>query len=179
MSVRFFCAVVSTVILMSAGLVQAQSGLLIPDFPVARDVPGAVVVPDPNIDHKVVFDIVVAAENVDEINPRLQVVARYLNTLAKYGVPAENRHIAVVFHRASTPVILKNEEFKARNDGHANPNIELLRALHAAGVKLHVCGQAVLGRKIDAEDILPEIQVDLWALTTLIDYQLKGYVKIG
>ena len=162
---------------MSAAL--AQTSLPVPDAPVARDVPGAVLLPDPTMDHKVVFDIVVAAENVDEINPRLTVVARYVNTLVKYGVPADKRHIAVVFHRASTPVILKDEEFMARNDGHKNPNIEIIRQLHAAGVKFHICGQAMLGRNIDPKDILPEIQVDLWALTTLIDYRLKGYVQIG
>jgi intracellular sulfur oxidation DsrE/DsrF family protein len=167
---------------LAAGAVTsavAQSSLPVPGAAVARDVPGAVLLPDPTMDHKVVFDIVVAAENVDDINPRLSVVARYVNTLAKYGVPAEKRHIAVVFHRASTPVILSNQEFKARNNGHANPNIEIIRQLHAAGVKFHVCGQAVLGRNIDPKDILPEIQVDLWALTTLIDYRLKGYVQIG
>lgn len=32
-----------------------------------------------------------------------------------------------------------------------------------AGVDFRVCGQAVLGMKIDHKTILPEIQVDLWA----------------
>ncbi len=31
----------------------------------------------------------------------------------------------------------------------------------------------VLGRDIDPDTILPEIQLDLWALTTLIDLQLR------
>jgi hypothetical protein len=37
----------------------------------------------------------------------------------------------------------------------------------------------VLGRKIDPETIMPEIQVDLWALTTIINFELRGYVRIG
>ena len=179
MTRRLLAALFVTLTIGAIASVAAQTNLPVPNAAVARDVPGAVLLPDPNMDHKVVFDVIVAAENVDDINPRLAVVARYVNTLAKYGVPPENRHIAVVFHRASTPVILKNAEFKARNDGHANPNIEIIQQLHAAGVKFHVCGQAVLGRNIDTKDILPEIQVDLWALTTLIDYRLKGYVQIG
>jgi hypothetical protein len=42
-----------------------------------------------------------------------------------------------------------------------------------------VCGQAVLGQKIDPKDIQPEIQLDLWALTTIVNMQRRGYVRIG
>jgi hypothetical protein len=37
----------------------------------------------------------------------------------------------------------------------------------------------VLARGIDENDLLPEIQVDYWALTTLIELGRQGYVKIG
>ena len=160
-------------------LAQSSDALPVPGIAPARDVPGAQLLPDPNVMHKVVFDVVNAAPAVDEVNPWLPAIARYVNTLADHGVPAENRQIAVVFHQGSTPVILKNDEYKARNDGVDNPNIDLIRSLANAGVKFHVCGQAVLGRDIDPETIQPEIQLDLWALTTLIDLQLDGYVLIG
>ena len=162
-----------------AGTVDGQEILPVPGYSAARDLPGAKMLPDPAVEYKVVFDAVVAAGNVDDVNPMLAAVARYLNTLAEHGVPPENRKIAVVFHQAAGPVVLRNEEFKARHDGHDNPNIELLRNLHAAGVKLHVCGQGMLARKIDPEDILEEIQLDLWALTTLIEFGRQGYVRIG
>ena len=157
----------------------AEDNLPIPGYSAARDVANAQLLPDPNVVHKVVFDAVRAAENIDDVNPMLVAVARYLNTLAKYGVPPENRKIAVVFHQAAGPVVMKNEAFKARHDGHDNPNIELIRNLHAAGVSLHVCGQGMLSREIDPKDILDEIQLDLWALTTLIEFGRQGYVKIG
>jgi len=35
------------------------------------------------------------------------------------------------------------------------------------------------GGKIDAKDIMPEVQRDLWALTTLIALQQQGYVLIA
>jgi len=157
----------------------AEDNLPIPGYGAARDVENAQLLPDPNVEHKVVFDAVRAAENIDDVNPMLVAVARYLNTLAKYGVPPENRKIAVVFHQAAGPIVMKNEAFKARHDGHDNPNIELIRNLHAAGVSLHVCGQGMLSREIDPKDILDEIQLDLWALTTLIEFGRQGYVKIG
>jgi intracellular sulfur oxidation DsrE/DsrF family protein len=86
---------------------------------------------------------------------------------------------AVVLHQGATEVILNNAAFKARNDGNDNPNIALIQDLKKAGVDLRVCGQAVLGRKIDPATIQPEIELDLWALTTLTNLELRGYVHVG
>jgi intracellular sulfur oxidation DsrE/DsrF family protein len=158
---------------------QAQDELPITGYPAARDVPNAKMLPDPNRELKVVFDAAAAAENVDDVNPMLVAVARYVNTLAKYGVPQDKRKIAVVMHQGATPIILKNDEFKARYDGHDNPNIDLIRQLNAAGVAFHVCGQGATAQKIAPEDILDEVQLDLWALTTIIELGMQGYVKIG
>lgn len=164
-----------------AGALFAQSAetLPVPGSPVARDVPGAKELPDPTVTYKVVFDLATAAPKIDDINPGLTLVARYVNTLAKYGVPADHRKIAVVFHQNATEVILNNETFKARNNGHDNPNIDLIRTLKKAGVDFRVCGQSVLAHKMDPKTIQPEIELDLWALTTLVDLQLQGYVHVS
>lgn len=128
---------------------------------------------------EVVFDLSRAAKNVGDVNPGLSGVARYVNTLAKYGVPPEHRKIAIVIHRDATEIIVDNATFKARNGGHDNPNLALIKNLKQAGVDLHVCGQAVLAKHIDPHTIVPEIQLDLWALTTLTTLQLEGYVHVG
>ena len=47
-----------------------------------------------------------------------------------------------------------------------------------ASVKL-VDGRAVVGMKIDKATILPEIQVDLWAMTSAINLVMKGYARVG
>ena len=166
------------VILTPAGA-QAGQALPVPGVDPARDIPGAKEVPDATTEYKVLFDVVRAPETSTDVNPILQAAARYVNTLAKVGVPAEHRHIAVIFHQGGTPAILKNEEYKARNHGRDNPNIAIIQALEKAGVEFRVCGQAVLGMNIDQKDIQPEIQVDLWALTTIINMELRGYVRIG
>lgn len=159
---------------------SAQSAdLPVPGVAPARDVPNAKEVPDKTTEYKVLFDVARAPEKPTDVNPMLQAAARYLNTLAKVGVPAEHRKIAVIFHQGGTPAILKSEEFKKRNNGQDNPNIALMQALAKAGVEFHVCGQAVLGAKIDPKDIQPEVQLDLWALTTIVNMELRGYVRIG
>jgi intracellular sulfur oxidation DsrE/DsrF family protein len=172
-------AAAASVGLASPLLAQSTHTLPVPNIEAARDVPGAHELPDPTVTHKVVIDIAAAATEIGDVNPWLTGAARYVNTLAKYGVPADHRKIAVVLHQGSTEIILNNETFKARNDGHDNPNVALIQNLAAAGVEFHVCGQAVLGRDIDPETIMPEIQLDLWALTTLINLQLEGYVLVG
>jgi intracellular sulfur oxidation DsrE/DsrF family protein len=153
--------------------------LPIPDAAVAKDIPGAKELPDPNTVYKVVFDIAKAADKVDDVNPMLPAIARFVNTLAKNGVPADHRKIAVVMHQGGTAIILNDEAFKARHDGHANPNIDMIRKLAKAGVDFRVCGQSVLANKIDPKTILPEIELDLWALTTLVNLETRGYVRIG
>lgn len=162
-----------------AGTVEADESLPVPGYDAGRDYPGAPNSPDPKIEYKVVFDMVMTDDNLDDPYPMLPVIAKYINTLARFGVPAENRKIAVVLHRGSGLIGLRNEAFKTRNDGHDNPNIELIRKLHAVGVSFHMCGQGVLALGIDEADIMDEIQVDYWALTTLIELGRQGYVKIG
>lgn len=176
-----FAALLSAALFGLSGRVIAQSAqsLPLPDSPVATDIPGARELPDPNLVYKVVFDIGKAAPKIDEVNPGLISIARYFNTLAKNGVPADHRKIVVVFHQGGTEMILNNAAFKARNDGHDNPNIATIRNMKKAGIDFRVCGQAVLGKKIETDTILPEIELDLWALTTITNLELRGYVHVG
>jgi intracellular sulfur oxidation DsrE/DsrF family protein len=157
--------------------VPARAQLPIPGVNPARDVPDAHEMPDPNTEYKVLF-MVGAGPKPDEVNPTLMAVARYVNTLAKAGVPADKRKIAVMI-RGGIDMILKDDAYKARHDGKSNPNIDIIEKLAKAGVSLRVCGQGVVGMKLDRAAILPEIQIDLWAMTTAINLGLQGYVRVG
>ena len=162
----------------SRALAQSAQNLPIPDGPVAQQIPGAKELPDPQMDYKVVFDISKAAPKADEVNPGLTGIVRYLNTLAANGVPASHRKIAVVFHQDGTDIVMNNDAFKARY-GHDNPNVALIHQMKEAGVDFRVCGQAVLAHKIDPKTINRDIELDLWALTTLVNLQLRGYVRVA
>ena len=166
------------VALLASASPAAAQALPVPGVEAARDVPGAKEMPNPSIVHKVVFDMATAGKPT-EVHPMLQAVARYVNTLAKTGVPAANRKVAVVFHQGATDYIMTNESYKPRHEGQDNPNLAMIQALKKAGVDFRVCGQATLGRKIDAKDIMPEVQRDLWALTTIIALQQQGYVLVA
>jgi len=159
---------------------QPAPALPVSGYNAAHDVSGAHELPDPKMDYKVVFAVGNGAKERTEINPMLPTVATYLNTLAKHGVPADHRHLAVMFHQRSDDVdiVMSNDAYKARY-GIDNPNIAVIHALKQAGVDVRVCGQALSARKIDPGQVNPDIQIDLWALTSLVNLQMKGYVRVG
>jgi intracellular sulfur oxidation DsrE/DsrF family protein len=167
-----------TVLVGLTGSIYAQD-LAVPGAGVAKDVPGAKELPDPNRMYKVVFDIGKAAPKADEVNPALMTIGNFVNTLAKWGVPADHRKIAVILHKGGSDMIFTNEAYRARTEGLDNPNIDMIKKLTAAGVSFRVCGQGVTAKKIARKDILPEIEVDLWAMVAMVNLQLDGYVHIG
>lgn len=160
---------------------DSTNPLPVPGYEAARDLPGAHELPDPNTDYKVVFSVGQDSKNPREVHPMLPTIALYVNTLAKYNVPASHRHIVVMFHQRSADfdLVMNNEAYKARYNGQDNPNIALIHALKQAGVDFRVCGQGLFGRKIDPKDVNPDIQIDLWAMTTMVNLQMKGYARVG
>lgn len=166
----------------SAGPTRADSPkpLLVPGYDVSQDLPGAKELPDPKTDYKVVFADNVDAKNPGDVNPMLPTIATYVNTLGKYGVPLEHRHIVIMFHHRTPDmdIVMTNEAYRARYN-RDNPNIAIIRALKEAGVDIRACGQGLIARKIEANQVNPDIQTDLWALTSLVNLQLKGYVRVG
>ena len=171
-------------VLASTSFGPANAGsdkpLLVPGYDAARDLPGARELPDPKTDYKVVFADGQDAKNPGDVNPMLPTIATYVNTLGKYGVPAEHRHIVIMFHQRTPDIdiVMSNDAYKERYS-RDNPNIAIIHALKQAGVDIRVCGQGLILRKIDPKQVNPDISIDLWAMTTLVNLQLKGYVRVG
>ena len=157
---------------------QTESKLPMAGYNAAKHFAGAKELPDPGTDYKVVFSVAANAKD-NEIHPTLKTIALYLNTLADQGVPANHRHIAAVFHQGGGDAVLVNDVYKSRHNGVDNPNIAMLKQLKDAGVELRVCGQGLLGKKLEPSQVLPGVQADLWAMTTMVNLQLRGYVRVG
>lgn len=173
-------AVMLTVMAAGAGAAFAQAPALpLPEYGVTPDVAGAANRPDPALTYKLVFDITRAAPGFDTKNPGLVGLARYINTLAQHGVAPDHRQIAVVLHGPATDVIMTDAAYATRTGAKANPNTQLIRDLKAAGVDLHVCGQAARGRNISREMAVPEVIRDLSGNISLINFQVRGYVLVG
>jgi len=163
----------------AAPIDQAASGALpVASAPAAKDFAGAKEKPLPATDYKVVFSVSAQVKD-NEIHPTLKMIGLYLNTLAQNGVPAKNRHIAAMFHQGGGDAVFSNDVYKARHNGVDNPNIAALKELHEAGVELRVCGQGLIGKKVEPSQLLPGVQADLWALVTMVNLQARGYVRVG
>src|SRR5947209_20380136 len=93
---------------------DSSTPLLVPGYEAARDLPGARELPDPKTDYKVVFADGQDAKNPGDVNPMLPTIATYVNTLGKHGVPAEHRHIFIMFnHRTpNIDIIMTNNANK-------------------------------------------------------------------
>jgi len=166
----------------AVGLLGTRTALAQPLPVPSAGLPGYIAgmkeVPDPGLDYRVLFDLQSAPAAGPD--PRLQSVARYLNSLAEYGVPPQRRHLVVLVHAAATPLVLDNAAYGAAAHavGHANPNAALIARMRSAGVQFRVCGQALLARHLTPAQLLPGVQMDLWALSTLVNLQLQGYAHI-
>ena len=159
---------------------EKDDALLVPDMPAAADIPGAFELPDPSVNYKVVFSVNRDPQSPDDVNPMFNAMATYLNTLGMHGVPAEHRNIVAMIHHRTEgfDIVMTNEAYKKRH-GRDNPNIEIIRKLKQAGVDIRLCGQGLIGREIDAKDVNPDIQIDLWAMTSIINLEMAGYAHIG
>ncbi|MEQ1729531.1 MAG: DsrE family protein [Vicinamibacterales bacterium] len=163
----------------SANAAPAADGRLpVASAEAAKDFPGAKERPNPGTDYRVVFSVSAKVKD-DEVHPTLKMIGLYLNTLANNGVPAKKRHIAAMFHQGGGDAVFSNEIYKTRHGGVDNPNVAVLKELHEAGVELRVCGQGLIGKKVDPSQLLPGVQADLWAMVTMVNLQSRGYVRVG
>ena len=148
--------------------------------PVVRSAGAVFPIPDPDfetrpdVEYRLAFEMVNAAESPDQLNVVLNSVARYLNMHAQAGVPADHVEAAVVVHGPAGWELLGDEAYRVKH-GVDNPNAELIRELSYAGVKIILCGQTAASRGIPREGLMPEVQVALSAMTAFLVLQEDGF----
>lgn len=161
--------------LFSASLcAQQKVNPVIPSYGGIYPIEEATVKPDGKLVYKIVVDVVTGSDDPQELSAGLNNVARMLNLHAVGGVPPGKMEVVLAIHGGATFATLNNELYQEKF-GVDNPNIGLVRELKAAGVKLVVCGQSLIGRGISPEALQPEIELATSMLTTVSMYQMKGY----
>lgn len=152
----------------------ATMGPVIPDFGPVFDVQGQEVPVPTDMEFKVLFDIAAGTQEPGGLSAELNTVARYINMNARAGVPLEQIKVAVVLHGLGSRDVLGAESFEQRF-GVENPNIPLVQQLAAAGVQLYICGQSAMVNGYTDEELLPEVQMALSAMTMRTVLQNQGY----
>ncbi len=130
--------------------------------------------PDPNLDYKILIELVHDMDKPERINFSASNVARLINLHAVGGVKKENLDVAVVIHAEATNSIINNEAYQKKYDKD-NPYIDLFKELSEAGVEIIVCGQSLALYRNEVKDVIPQVKIATSALTAVSTYQLKGY----
>jgi len=140
-------------------------------------VTGATEIPDPNMDYKIIFEVV--SNNPDstikEINAGLDEVARVINLHIASGIPVARIKPVIVVHAAALNAIKNNESFQKKYKTD-NPSLKLIADMEKMGAQFIACGQAMAFFDVKKDELLPEVKISLTAQTAISSYQLKGYV---
>ncbi|MEI6086634.1 MAG: DsrE family protein [Bacteroidota bacterium] len=153
---------------------QEKSTPLVKGFGAVYDVPFAVEKPNPDFKYKILVDVNSASEKPELMNEGIENVAKILNLHNLGGVSEKNLDVVLVVHGAAAFNLMNNSAYKQKFSVD-NPNLPLIEALGKAGVKIFICGQTVLKRNIDYQQLAPEVTIALSAITTITNYSLKGY----
>jgi intracellular sulfur oxidation DsrE/DsrF family protein len=166
--------------LVASGGVGAAppAGPVISDFGITHTPPNAAERPDPTLRYRVVFNVTRAAAAPGDINPSLNRAARLINLLAEDGVRIAPGDIVAIVHGEATPAIMTDASYAKRTLARSNPNLALIRRLKEAGVRVSVCSQALHSQMVALDDVDPLVVVDVSALVTLANFQLRGYALI-
>jgi intracellular sulfur oxidation DsrE/DsrF family protein len=156
---------------------QEKTNPLNKNFGAVYPVSFAVEKPDPGLKYKILVDVNTASDKPEMINENLEVVAKILNLHILGGVPEKNLHVVLVVHGAAAFNLMNNFAYQHKYSVD-NPNLPLLAELGRAGVKIFICGQTILKRNIDYQQLAPEVTVALSAITTITNYTIKGFTVL-
>lgn len=148
----------------SASSPERVSGPVISPWGATYVVPADSLMPPADASFKVKFDVATSPADAAAVNPAIETLARFLNMHVRAGVPRERISLALVLHGTAARDALGHAGYRARH-GVDNPNLPLLEALGAAGVRIYLCGQSAAGRGLGWEEIAPAAKVALSALT--------------
>lgn len=170
-------SLIAVVFFVTVSFAQDKVNPIIKDFGSVYEIPDAAEKPDPKMTYKLLVDLVMTSTKPDTINLGIEAACTLLNLHGVGGVPREKIKMVMAVHNAAGYTVVNNEAYKARYKVD-NPNLPMINALLAAGVKIVVCGQTLKKRGIDPATLVPGVGVATSALTTITTHQLKGYALI-
>lgn len=179
--IRYFssCSLIlfSSFCLMQSAHADTSRTPLIAGYGKLYDTPDAAFQPDSTQRYKLVFKVSEAASNAADINPGLNEVARVINLYGRSGVPLSQIDAVVAVNGGATPAMLDEQHYH-KLFGAANPNLQLIKALNDAGVKVTLCSQALAWHHYDPHWVAAPVITTPSALTTMTVLQNQGYALL-
>ncbi|MCA9003838.1 MAG: DsrE family protein [Planctomycetaceae bacterium] len=131
----------------------------------------------PRPESKICVDLTKGGD-ADQLNPSIEKLARYVNIYQGAGKAPASVQIAVVLHGDATLCVLNDDAYAQRFKTESNPNLDCLHELHEAGVEIYVCGQSLIGKGGQPEEVVVFADVSVSALTSLVNLQTDGYAYV-
>ena len=178
MKIWFAVAALVTIAAASPSFAQQHRAPAVESFGASFPTEGALERPDPALRYRVVFPVTKASADPAKPNASLERVARFLNLLAADGVHVKPGDIVAILYGPATQIITNDAVYAAQTKVPNNPNIALITKLRAAGVVVAVCGQALRAHKYEGKDVAPGVRVDVSAMTTMANLQLRGWALL-
>lgn len=149
--------------------------------PVIGNFGGVVPLPDaaqqPRPASKLVIDLTRGGPP-GSLNPGVEKIARFVNIYGGAGARPATASMAVVLHGDATLCVLNDEAYAAKFGTDGNPNLACIEAAHEAGVEIYVCGQSLIKKGGQPEDVAGFADVAVSALTSLVNLQADGYAYV-
>lgn len=155
---------------------SAQTGeALIQKLGASNPIPNPGFPADKTLEYKIAWDVTTGPEKPDGIAPGFRRPANFLVMSDAEGLSRDKVHLAIIVRGPAALSLRQNAAYKAAA-GVDNASIPLLEALHEAGVKIIVCGQALIGLKVERDELLPFVQVATSATMARATLHAQGYV---
>lgn len=158
-------------------LAAPATGPVIENFGPVYEVPGTAFNLAAGQEYRVVMDVASGPDDPSRVNSGIESAARFLNMHARSGIDPAQLEMAVVLHGSAAGAAL-SDAAHARHFGAPNGSAALVRELAGAGVKIYLCGQSAAHRGFAAEELLPEVELALSAMTVHVRLQQEGYRAI-
>jgi uncharacterized protein len=134
-------------------------------------------VEQPRSGSRIVVDLTQGAEP-DKLNPAIEKIARYVNIYGGAGKEPADVQICVVVHDDATLSVLNSDAYSAKFDTEGNPNLACLHQLHKAGAEILVCGQSLVAKGHEPDDVVVFVKTAVSALTALVNHQADGFAYV-
>ena len=151
-----------------------ENPAIAPYGPIAH-LPDAVQQPRPG--SKLLVDLT-GGGDPDKLLKSIEKVARYVNIYKGAGSEAQQVDITVVIHGDATLAVLNDDAYAKKFGLEGNPNLDCLHKLHDAGVELLVCGQSLISKGGQPQEVVVFIDTAVSALTALVNLQSDGYAYV-
>ncbi|HEY3286046.1 MAG TPA: DsrE family protein [Gemmatimonadaceae bacterium] len=165
--------------LLAPSAAAAQSGeATLRQYGTPTPVPNPSFHGDKTVEYKVLWDVSTAPARPSEMPAGMARPANFLMIADANGIERAKVHLALIISGGAVGSVMTNEAYQAVN-GVDNPNIALMKAMSDAGVQIIVCGQAMAGRKISREQVLPFVLVATSATFARATLHAQGYATFA